>query len=141
MSNLAPQLVQKPWNYWNIPPLRCAATRRGVTADHHMTTPSALVSKLWNYCNILRDDGLSCGDYAEQLTFLLFLKMANEQARPPFNNPSAVPKGFGWDVLIKLNGDDLETHYRRTPGPGKRKGMLGKVAQRVQESYQEGRAR
>jgi type I restriction enzyme M protein len=40
-----------------------------------------LVQKLWNYCNILRDDGLSYGDYVEQLTFLLFLKMADEQSR------------------------------------------------------------
>ena len=39
-----------------------------------------LVQKLWNYCNILRDDGLSYGDYVEQLTFLLFLKMADEQS-------------------------------------------------------------
>jgi type I restriction enzyme M protein len=48
-----------------------------------MTAP-ALVQKLWNYCNILRDDGLSYGDYVEQLTFLLFLKMADEQSRAPF---------------------------------------------------------
>jgi len=47
-----------------------------------MSTPSALVQKLWNYRNILRDDGLSYGDYVEQLTFLLFLKMADEQAKP-----------------------------------------------------------
>ena len=47
-----------------------------------MTAP-ALVQKLWNYCNILRDDGLSYGDYVEQLTFLLFLKMADEGARLP----------------------------------------------------------
>ncbi len=46
-----------------------------------MTNPTALVSKLWNYCSILRDDGLSYGDYVEQLTFLLFLKMADEQSR------------------------------------------------------------
>jgi type I restriction enzyme M protein len=39
-----------------------------------------LVQKLWNYCNILRDDGLSYGDYVEQLTFLLFLKMAENRA-------------------------------------------------------------
>jgi hypothetical protein len=47
--------------------------------------PTALVQRLWNYCNILRDDVLSYGDYVEQLTFLLFLKMADEQSRPPFN--------------------------------------------------------
>jgi type I restriction enzyme M protein len=49
-----------------------------------MTAPQQLVQKLWNYCSILRDDGLSYGDYVEQLTFLLFLKMADEQSRPPF---------------------------------------------------------
>jgi len=51
-----------------------------------------LVQKLWNYCNILRDDGLSYGDYVEQLTFLLFLKMADEQSRAPFNKPSPIPE-------------------------------------------------
>ena len=49
-----------------------------------MTTPTALVQKLWNYCGILRDDGLSYGDYVERLTFLLFLKMADLQVRSPF---------------------------------------------------------
>ena len=58
-----------------------------------MTAPSQIVQKLWNYCNILRDDGLSYGDYVEQLTFLLFLKMADEQSRPPFNPPTR--QGFG----------------------------------------------
>jgi type I restriction enzyme M protein len=43
-----------------------------------MSNPQALVQKLWNYCNVLKDDGLSYGDYTEQLTFLLFLKMADE---------------------------------------------------------------
>ena len=57
-----------------------------------MSTPSALVQKLWNYCNILGDDGRSYGDYVEQLTFLLFLKMADEQARPPFKKPSPFPR-------------------------------------------------
>lgn len=45
-------------------------------ADHSQQ----IVQKLWNYCNVLRDDGLSCGDYVEQLTFLLFLKMAHERS-------------------------------------------------------------
>ena len=61
-----------------------------------------LIQKLWNYCNILRDDGSSYGDYPsallrtgyEQLTFLLFLKMADEQSRPPFSKPSPIPKDF-----------------------------------------------
>ena len=75
---------------------------------------SQIVQKLWNYCNILRDDGLSYGDYVEQLTFLLFLKMADEQSWPPFNRASPIPKGFGWDVLVKLDGDELETHYRHS---------------------------
>jgi type I restriction-modification system DNA methylase subunit len=67
-----------------------------------MSNPAPqLVQKLWNYCNILRDDGLSYGDYVEQLTFLLFLKMADEQAKPPFNKPSPIPKGFSWDALPK----------------------------------------
>ena len=63
-----------------------------------MSNPTALVQKLWHYGNILRDDGLSYGDYVEQLTFLLFLKMADEQARPPFNKPSPIPKGKDDDV-------------------------------------------
>jgi type I restriction enzyme M protein len=88
-----------------------------------MTAP-ALVQKLWNYCNILRDDGLSYGDYVEvraarAFTFLLFLKMADEQSRAPWHKPSPIPKGFGWAELVKLDGDDLEIHYR-----GRRLGVI-----------------
>ena len=53
-------------------------------------TPSDIVQKGWNYCNVLRDDGMSYGDYVEQLTFLLFLKMADERTKAPgrfFTNP------------------------------------------------------
>jgi type I restriction enzyme M protein len=100
--------------------------------------PTQLVQKLWNYCNILRDDGLSYGDYVEQLTFLLFLKMADEQAKPPFNKPSAVPKAFGWDALLKLDGDDLEAHYRKTLEElGKRPGMLGVIFRKAQNKIQD----
>jgi hypothetical protein len=77
-----------------------------------MSNPTALVQELWNYCNILRDDGLSYGDYVEQLTFLLFLKMADEQSRPPFNKASAVAREFAWPSLLARDGDELETHYR-----------------------------
>ena len=103
-----------------------------------MSNPNTLVQKLWNYCNVLRDDGLSYGDYVEQLTFLLFLKMADEQSKPPFKKPSAVPKGFGWDVLVSLDGDDLETHYRHTLEElGKRKGMLGIIFRKAQNKIQD----
>jgi type I restriction enzyme M protein len=103
-----------------------------------MSNPQALVQKLWNYCNILRDDGLSYGDYVEQLTFLLFLKMADEQEKPPFNRPSRIPKGFGWKVLLKLDGDDLEIHYRHTLEElGKRSGMLGIIFRKAQNKIQD----
>ena len=103
-----------------------------------MSTATQLVQKLWNYCNILRDDGLSYGDYVEQLTFLLFLKMADEQEKPPFNKPSRIPKGFGWATLLKLDGDDLETHYRHTLEElGKRPGMLGVIFRKAQNKIQD----
>src|SRR3954467_556523 len=103
-----------------------------------MSTPNALVQKLWNYCNILRDDGLSYGDYVEQLTFLLFLKMADEQAKPPFNKISPIPKGYGWISLLKLDGDDLEIHYRHTLEElGKRSGMLGVIFRKAQNKIQD----
>ena len=77
-----------------------------------MSTPAALIQKLWNYCNILRDDGLSYGDYVEQLTFLLFLKAADEQSRAPFNKRLRIPKDFDGQCLLKRDGDELETHSR-----------------------------
>jgi len=74
-----------------------------------MTAPaSQIVQKLWNYCSILRDDGLSYGDYLEQLTFLLFLKMADERTREPWNQPPIVPADFGWPRLVAKDGDALE---------------------------------
>ena len=103
-----------------------------------MTNPAALVQKLWNYCNILRDDGLSYGDYVEQLTFLLFLKMADEQSRPPFNKPSPIPKGKDWPALLAKDGDELEIHYRHTlEDLGKRPGMLGVIFRKAQNKIQD----
>src|SRR5258708_27895375 len=102
-----------------------------------MTAP-ALVQKLWNYCNILRDDGLSYGDYVEQLTFLLFLKMADEQSRAPFNKPSLIPKGKDWNALLAKDGDELETHYRHTLEElGKKPGMLGIIFRKAQNKIQD----
>src|SRR5271156_5211661 len=102
------------------------------------SNPSSLVQKLWNYCNILRDDGLSYGDYVEQLTFLLFLEMADEQAKPPFNKVSAVPTGYDWPSLLAKDGDELEIHYRHTlEDLGKRAGMLGVIFRKAQNKIQD----
>ncbi|EHQ36406.1 type I restriction-modification system subunit M [Methanoplanus limicola] len=87
---------------------------------------AALVQKLWNYCNVLRDDGVSYGDYVEQLTYLLFLKMADEQSRPPFNRPSTIPDEYNWEKLTSKDGDELELQYRHTlENLGKESGLLG----------------
>ncbi|MBO3708320.1 MAG: type I restriction-modification system subunit M N-terminal domain-containing protein, partial [Candidatus Accumulibacter sp.] len=55
---------------------------------------TTLVHKLWNYCNVLRDDGMSYGDHVEQLTYLLFLKMADERSRPPYDQASPIPAPY-----------------------------------------------
>lgn len=94
---------------------------------------SAIVQKMWNYCDVLRDDGVSYGDYVEQLTYLLFLKMADEQTKPPFNKPSGIPKGLDWQSLLERDGSELESHYRHLLETlGKEKGMLGIIFRKSQ---------
>src|SRR5713226_5985091 len=97
-----------------------------------------IVQKLWNYCNVLRDDGLSYGDYVEQLTYLLFLKMAYEQTQPPWRRPSIIPAGYDWPSLLAKDGDALEAHYRHTLETlGKQKGMLGVIFRKAQNKIQD----
>src|SRR6266566_3762630 len=97
-----------------------------------------IVQKLWNYCNILRDDGLSYGDYVEQLTYLLFLKMVHEQTQPPWRRPSAIPAGYDWPSLMAKDGDALEAHYRHILEElGKKKGMLGTIFRKAQNKSQD----
>lgn len=99
---------------------------------------TAIVQKLWNYCNVLRDDGVSYGAYVEQLTYLLFLKMADEQTKPPFNRQSSIPKGFDWSTLRSKDGDELETQYRHTLETlAKEKGMLGVIFRKSQNRIQD----
>ena len=99
---------------------------------------STIVQRLWNYCNVLRDDGVSYGDYVEQLTYLLFLKMADEQSKPPFNKPSTIPAGLDWQSLLSKDGDALETHYRHILETlGKGKGMLGVIFRKSQNKIQD----
>jgi type I restriction enzyme M protein len=99
---------------------------------------TTIVQRLWNYCNVLRDDGVSYGDYVEQLTYLLFLKMADEQTKPPFNKPSSIPKNLDWQSLLKKDGDALEVHYRHIlESLGKAKGMLGVIFRKSQNKIQD----
>lgn len=82
---------------------------------------SDVVDKLWGYCNILRHDGINYGDYIEQLTYLLFLKIADEKA-------IEIPNGFGWKSLKKLSGMDLKNHYVEVLKTlGEQKGNLGNI--------------
>src|SRR5438552_13373187 len=89
---------------------------------------TTIVQRLWNYCNILRDDGMSYGDYVEQLTYLLFLKMADEQEQLRPEEKPRIPKELNWQTLMAKDGDELETQYRHILTElGKQEGMLGVI--------------
>ena len=103
-------------------------------------SPADVVQKLWNYCNVLCDDGMSYGDYVEQLTYLLFLKMADERTKAPYNQKSPVPSMYSWPSLAPSLalprkrgrgfscGDELFDHYRHTlEALGNQKGLLGLI--------------
>lgn len=103
-----------------------------------MTDSASIVAKLWNYCNVLRDDGVSYGDYVEQLTYLLFLKMADEQTKPPFNREAIVPSDYNWQKLTTLDGDKLELQYRHTlENLAKQEGTLGIIFRKSQNKIQD----
>ena len=100
--------------------------------------PSTIVQKLWNYCNVLRDDGMSYGDYVEQLTYLLFLKMADERSRPPYKQPNPIPASYAWPTLTAKDGDELFDHYRHLLEKlGAEKGMLGLIFGKAQNKFQD----
>lgn len=99
---------------------------------------STIISKVWNFCNTLRDDGVSYGDYLEQLTYLLFLKLADEFSKPPYNRSLPVPKDYNWESLTLLKGADLETHYSKILRElGRQKGILGQVFTKSQNKIQD----
>jgi len=96
-----------------------------------------IVAKAWNFAHVLRDVGLSYMAYTEQITFLLFLKMADELTRPPHKQPPKVPKEYDWAALVSKEGEDLERQYRHTLEElGKRSGMLGQVFQKARADIQ-----
>jgi len=99
---------------------------------------STLVQKLWNYCNVLRDDGMSYGDYVEQLTYLLFLKMADERSRPPYDQASIIPPAWAWGSLLARDGDELFDHYRHSlEALGQERGTLGLIFGKAQNKFQD----
>ena len=67
-----------------------------------------IVAKLWNLCNVLRDDGITYHQYVTELTYILFLKMAKETY-----TEDSIPEDCRWDALRDLRGLDLKNHYKR----------------------------
>jgi len=84
-----------------------------------------IVGKLWGFCHTLRHDGIDYGDYIEQLTYLLFLKMIEEKG-------AEIPSEYSWSVLREKSGTDLTEHYLDIlRGLGEQKGMLGGIFHRI----------
>ncbi|TDC43668.1 class I SAM-dependent DNA methyltransferase [Micromonospora sp. KC213] len=97
-----------------------------------------LVQKLWNYCDVLRDDGVSTIDYVEQLTYLLFLKMADERANRKLKPEQIVPDELSWQTLLDAEGDALEVQYRHIlTGLGRAEGTLGTIFRKAQNKIQD----
>ena len=89
---------------------------------------SSIVSKVWGMCAPLRDDGVSYGDYLEQLTYLIFLKMSDEYSKPPYKKDSRISAGFTWSDMNALKGAELEDKYAAILDKlGKQSGILGKI--------------
>lgn len=65
-------------------------------------TDAAIISKIWNLAGVLRDDGVSYGDYLEKIIYLLFLKMADELNKPPYS------KGLEFPRLKDVEGKEIE---------------------------------
>lgn len=99
---------------------------------------STIVQKIWNFCNTLRDDGVSYGDYLEQLTYLLFLKMAHEYSGPLHKKQLPIPKEMNWESIVDKSGDELEKHYNKIlRSLGKEKGLLGQIFTKSQNKIQD----
>jgi type I restriction enzyme M protein len=112
---------------------------------------SAIISKIWNLANVLRDDGVSYGDYLEQITYLLFLKMADELNKPPYNkglkfprikdvDGKEIPGGefCNWETLSGKRGAELESFYSQLlRSLSTEKGMLGHIFTKSQNKIQD----
>ena len=102
-----------------------------------MSESSPIVQKVWNYCHTLRDEGVGYGDYLEQLTYLLFLKMADEKSQYYKEYQNLIPKGYDWQSLKEKEGEALEDHYNKLlTALGKEEGMLGQIFLKAQNKIQ-----
>lgn len=89
--------------------------------------------KIWNLCSVLMDDWISTSDYLEQITYLIFLKMAYEKTKAPYNEKSKIPENLNWETLVGKDGDELESHYRHILETlAKEDGMLGLIFRKSQ---------
>lgn len=103
-----------------------------------MSPTAPIISKVWSFCTTLRDDGVGYGDYLEQLTYLIFLKMADEYSRPPYNRDVGIPKKHSWQTLKTKRGAELEVHYvELLRALGTYKGMLGQIFTKAQNKIQD----
>lgn len=96
-------------------------------------TTNGIVQKVWNFCDTLRDDGVGYGDYLEQITYLLFLKMAWEYSQPPYNRGTHIPEEYNWKSLTEKSGSELEQHYVTLLRElGQKEGMIGQIFVKAQ---------
>lgn len=91
-----------------------------------------LVAKVWNYAHVLRDQGISYGDYVEQITYLLFLKMDQERVAL-LGEQSAIPVQWNWSQLAGKDGDELELQYRHSlEALAREGGLIGTIFRKSQ---------
>ena len=103
-----------------------------------ITDSRRLVDKLWSYCNVLRDDGVGVIEYTEQLTYLLFLKMAHERATRKLKPQQIVPEEYSWQRLLDAEGTQLEFEYTRIlVGLAQQPGTLGTIFRKAQNRIQD----
>jgi type I restriction enzyme M protein len=112
---------------------------------------SSIISKVWSFCTILKDDGVGYGDYLEQLTYLLFLKMADEFSKPPYNRKYKFPKlkdekeeeienaeTCSWENLKDKRGAELENFYSALlRSLASEKGIMGQIFTKSQNKIQD----
>src|SRR6056297_1163385 len=94
----------RTWSAWSKTSTTKSPPDRTAFALFRGYPMSDIVNKLWGFCHTLRHDGIDYGDYIEQLTYLLFLKMADERG-------VAIPKAYNWETLKKESGQALLDHY------------------------------